>query len=601
MKPNTNSSSPKSFYLGINSVYHESSAAIICDGKIVAAAEEERFNRKKHGKKASIANTVLLPFQAIDWCLKQCNINIDDIDHIGYSFDPATRWEMNVDCAPDYPLNEGSYGTSLGEDRFLEMNNMVQSILEKWYDTNLDERFHFVSHHLSHLASAFYPSPHNEAALLCVDGIGEWATATIAHGQGRKINILDEIDWPHSIGFLWEKITGFLGFQRNNDECKVMGLSSYGDPSIYRDKFESFVQWDSKGRFQIDDNITRFRYEEDYSRLEPLLGARRTKYDKLCFEGTDRRHADIAATLQEVTNKAMLNLAKHAFDLTSSNKLCIAGGVALNCVTNGYIVQNGPFEDVWVQPAANDAGTAAGAALHLAFTKPAVDNVKIEFTFTPYLGPSFSPSQYKATLRTYRIENAVVDLGDQTIFDAVSEKLATGSIVGWFQDALEWGPRALGNRSILASPVGTHTKDLINQRVKHRESFRPFCPSVLIEYADQWFDFFGKPPVSAAEYMLVAYGVREDKAEQIPAVVHVDRTARVQLVKKETAPKYHQLISTFYERTGIPLLLNTSFNDCEPIVCSPADAVECFLRTEIDYLVLGDFLISRERCNLERL
>ena len=577
----------RKLFLGINAVYHESAAALVENGRVVAAVEEERLSRVKHAKKATIEGALTMPVRAIEWCLQKAGVDFDDLAAVGYSFSPKLRFEKNKNLPGGADLPSGTWGTPEGERRFFELNRLVSRILERWFKSDLTGRFFFIPHHRCHLASAFYPSPFEKSAVLSIDGIGEWATTAIAKGDGDKIDIVDEMVYPHSIGFLWEKFTDFLGFRRNHDECKVMGLASYGDPTVFRSAFDSLVDVTDEG-FTFDLDKLRFRHEKDFSGLTPLFGAPRFPGEELEYEQNKGRHANIAASLQEVTDKAFISLARRCQRETDTDKLCIAGGVALNCVANGVVAREGIFDDIWIQPAAHDAGTALGAAYELYHRYS--DNEAPKGT-SVYLGPSYDKDECWQAIEKFRLTETQVEIKD-SIEESVAKLVAEGNVVAWFQGALEWGPRALGNRSILADPRNKEMRDIINQRVKHREDFRPFCPSVLSEEADQWFDFGGSP-VHAAEYMLVAYPTHPEKAKTIPSVVHIDGTSRIQLVCKEVAPQYHRLISAFRDLTGVPIVLNTSFNDREPIVCTPEDAIRCFLVTEIDYLALGPYLLKR--------
>ena len=579
----------RKLFLGINAVYHESAAALVEDGKIIAAVEEERLIRVKHAKKATIEGTLTMPVNAIEWCLDKANTTFDEISGVGYSFSPKLRFEKNKSLDDGHHIPKGAWGTPEGERRLFELSRLTSRVLSRWFKSDLTGRFFFIPHHRCHLASAFFPSPYEEAAVLSIDGIGEWATTAIAHGKGPELELLEEIDYPHSIGFLWEKFTDFLGFCRNHDECKVMGLASYGDPSVYRDAFSSLINVDKDG-FTVNVEKLRFRHEKDFQELIPLFGPPRLPGEPLEYQENGKRHANIASSLQEVTDKAILAIAKRTKELTKAKKLCIAGGVALNCVSNGVLAQEGIFEDIWIQPAAHDAGTAVGAAFDLYHRS---NQERAANVSSVYLGPSFSSDDYEEAMKRFRLNEQRVNY-EGSIASKVAKLVSEGNVVAWFQDALEWGPRALGNRSILADPRNGEMRNIINRRVKHREDFRPFCPSVLAEKAHEWFDF-GESAIHAAEYMLVAYPTRKEKQSLIPAVVHIDGTARIQMVKKEVAPLYHEMISHFHSLTGVPIVLNTSFNDREPIVCTPDEAIRCFLVTAIDYLALGPYLIARKK------
>jgi len=579
----------KGLWLGINSVYHESSAALISENRVVAAIEEERLSRIKHAKSASIEGTVQLPYLAIDYCLDTANVTLDDVTGIAYAFSPQLRLEGTISRDEAIDIEPGTFGSTLGEQRFFALNKMVPQLLERRFDQCMEGRFHFLSHHLCHLASAFYPSPFESAAVLSMDGIGETVSTTIAHGTPEGLRTILELSYPNSLGFLWEKLTAFLGFKSNSDECKIMGLAAYGDPSIYRDAFSALLSHTDAG-FSLANDVLLFRTHNAWDGLEQLLGPRRLSHEPLLFKGSDRRHADIAASLQDVTSKAVLHLAKLAQEQTGETKLAIAGGVALNCVANGEIARSGIFDDVWIQPAAHDAGTALGAAYILAQKSGALHR---PHHFSVYAGPRYDQEQIDEALRKYRIDDRVEILDDESLFSEIASRLANGEVIAWFQGQLEWGPRALGNRSILADPRCPDMRDRLNKVIKHREDFRPFCPSVLAEEASEWFDL-ASAAIAATDYMLVTYDVHEHQRSRVPGITHVDGTSRLQMVRQQHNPRYYSLIRAFFERTGVPLVLNTSFNDREPIVCSPEDAIRCFLRSSMDCLVLENRVISRK-------
>ncbi|MDQ7781067.1 MAG: carbamoyltransferase C-terminal domain-containing protein [Planctomycetota bacterium] len=572
--------------LGVNASYHESAAALMSGGKLIAAAEEERFNRVKHGKSATIDNALLLPWSAIDYCLRAAGIEPDQLDYVGFSLDPAERLARNVGLPDEEEIAPFDYGTREGERRFAAFLEEAPRLLELRWHSPMAEKFMFLDHHACHAASAFFCSPFDEAAVLSVDGIGESASTVLYHGRDGDLKRLGSICYPHSLGFLWEKMTAFLGFKSNHDECKVMGLSSYGDPRKYRAAFDKLVEVGPDGDFKMNNEVLRFR-AGGFGPLEKLLGKRRMAHEPLHYGGDNTIHADVAAALQSVTEEAMLRLCGRLRKATGARYLCMAGGVALNCVANGRIAHECGFDDLWIQPAANDAGTAVGAAAHISHTVcGAVDGPLMSH---PYLGPGYDDTEIEKTLircgLPFRRIEEPEKLAARLVYD--------NDVVGWFQGRMEFGPRALGNRSILADPRDPNMVGELNLKVKHREPFRPFCPSVLSEKAGEWFELGGQAPL-ASKYMLCAFQTKPDRRRLIPAVVHVDGTSRIQLVNEEDNPLYHRLIRQFEALSGVPMVLNTSLNDTEPIVCSPDDAVKTFLKTNIDHLVIGRFAVSKK-------
>ena len=571
--------------LGINSAYHESSACLLVDGELVAAAEEERFNRSKHGKPARVDNPHELPTAAIRFCLDVGGerlgrrLSLRDVDHAATSFDPEARLRRNLEHTSSYPIPEGDFGSDAGERTFHRLVSRTEGELRR---RGFRGTFTALPHHDCHAASAFLVSPFEEAAVLVVDGIGEFESTTLYHGQGSRLRRLHSLVYPNSLGLLWEKICIFSGFSEY-DACKLMGLASYGRPEPFRAAFARVLRVEDGG-FEVDDETARLR-SRDCSALADLFGMPPlTERVREITEAT-QPYADLAAALQEATEEALLALARDARERTGSTNLCMAGGVALNCVANGRLLAEGPFEEVFIQPAAHDAGTALGAAL-LLWTRD-LGGERSNVFRSPYLGPRFSDEEIEAALA----ERGLVYRRSDHVEADTAELLTRGNVISWFQGAMELGPRALGNRSILADPRDPETVERINLRVKHREPFRPFCPSVLAEEADDWFEIEG--PAGPASYMLAAYPVRPGREERIPAVCHIDGTCRIQRVEAEVNPRYHRLIREFRDRTGVPVLLNTSFNDSEPIVCTPRDAVRTFLGTRIDYLVAGPFVVAK--------
>jgi carbamoyltransferase len=562
--------------LGINCAYHESSVALVNERGIIAAIEEERINRIKHAKRSLITNGDELPLGALNYCLKIGNVALGQIDCISFSFNPEKRLQSNVRLSD--AVIEGNWGTQEGEDLFYQG---LMSIPARFRDMGFRGEFVFVDHCMAHAASAFFPSSFQDSAIICVDGIGEIESTTLAVGAHKKIRVMEQIDYPNSLGFLWEKVAGFLGMTEY-DACKVMSLASFGDAERYYREYRSFVDVTREG-FRVDGDIARFR-ADDFSPLERLFGI--AKIDDTL--PVSRDHMDVAAGLQRVTTEILLNLANRAYEITGSKNLCLAGGVALNCVANTAMFERSRFERLFVQPAANDAGTSLGAALHVYHSQFRVEAPERFQMRDAYLGPEFGPEE---------IVEAMNELGAvYSLHASVTEQVATllsqGYVVAWFQGRMEFGPRALGNRSLLADPRDPNMVARINRLVKHREDYRPFCPSVLAEDAKEWF-VIGKDAASA-QFMLMAYPVQQEKRALIPSVLHVDGTSRIQVVDKDVNRGFHALLSSFKQKTGVPLLMNTSFNDREPIVCTPKDAIKTFLSTGIDFLAIGNFLLDKK-------
>lgn len=566
------------YILGINTNYHELSACLLKDGQLRAAVEEERLSRVKHGKQALIDNPNVLPKQAIKFCLKKAGITFAEIDRIGISFCPKKRLE-NIGI--DTHFIEGDWGSKSGEELFYQKIMTVPQLLSEYAKMDLTHKIEWVPHHISHAGSAYYVSPFSESAILSVDGIGEITTTWLGIGNKNKMAVLKEITYPHSIGFLWEKISKFLGFSAY-DAAKVMGLAAYGDPKTFYPLFRNLIRIEQKGNFRINNDILRFRVE-DYEPLEKLFGVKKLHTP----EERGKAHEDIAATLQVITNEVMLSLVKFLSQTTESKNLCLAGGVALNCVSNYEIMKSGYFKNIYIQPAAHDAGTALGAAYYLWHEKrPRAKKFIMDHT---YCGPDYSEKAIEDILIKKDVKYKKVTNIERITAELISE----GNIIGWFQGKMEWGPRALGNRSLLVDPRKVEMKEILNQRIKKRELFRPFAPSVLSENVDEWFEIPKNCSSLSTEFMEFTFPVKIQKRKIIPAVTHVDGTSRIQIVTQKTNPKYHKLILEFKKITGVPMVLNTSFNENEPIVCSPNDAVNTFKRTKMDYLVIGNFLVGK--------
>ena len=576
------------YTLGINAAFHDCSAALVRDGRPVAAAEEERFTRIKHGKRPVPFSTWQLPYNAIDYCLQEAGINLRDVDHIAYSFDPqlllpemapegAFSLPMQPSAAPR-PANGGSPWDPLFLSYIVnaprQLADGVPHHLQRRYEgaslAHIMERWQFVEHHLTHEASAFLASPYEDTAVLAMDGRGEKASTSYGHYRHGKYDRIRQINLPHSLGLLYEDLTRYLGFLHSSDEYKVMALASYGKPR-YIEEFRDILRTDGHGGYTLHPVDLTARFGK----------ARRRGED---FED---RHADIAHSLQHVLEETVLDMARWLHSTTQSENLCMAGGVALNCVMNAKLADSGIFKNVWVQPAAGDAGTSLGAALWLDFHHREADRRNWIMDHA-YLGPAYGDEEIEAFLQRSHIAYTRLD----HIAEATADLLAQEKIIGWFQGRMEFGPRALGARSILASPRESGMQARLNE-LKDREDFRPVAPVVMAERAHEWFDAGGKGRIEAP-FMLFVFDVLADKAAAIPAVRHIDGTARVQTVRREQHPLLHDLLHAFEARTGVPVLVNTSFNTRgEPVVCSPRDALESFWTSPLDALVIGSFLVEK--------
>lgn len=570
------------YTLGINAAFHDSSACLVRDGVIVAAAEEERFTRIKHGKRPVPFSTWELPFHAIEFALRTAGITIADVDHVAYAFDPRQQLGARMhDPSVAIPMDlsrfeHGPEWDSPWDSLFLSSIVNAPRQLADGAPHHLRPAFrgatwtgpyewHFVDHHLAHAASAFLPSPFESAAVMSLDGRGERATTTYWRGTGTALEQLGEVRMPHSLGLLYEAVTSYLGFLHSSDEYKVMALASYGEPR-YADVFRDMIRLRGDGAYTIDT-----------LRLDQRFGPARQRGETL-----EQRHFDVARSLQLVLEESVVELARWLRSATGERALCMAGGVALNCVMNARIRDAGIFDEVWVQPAAGDAGTALGAALWIdARERNATTRIPMEHA---YYGPSFSDDEIERFLRWSKLPYERVD----DIAERSAELLERDHVIGWFQGPMEFGPRALGARSILASPVHAEMQARLNE-IKDREDFRPVAPVVLEEEANEWFEKAGISP-----YMLFVHRVRADKAGRIPAVRHVDGTARIQTVRRDQNARYYDLLRAFQRRTGVPVLINTSFNTRgEPIVCTPRDAVESFWTSPLDALAIGSFLVCK--------
>ena len=594
--------------LGISAFYHDSAAALVVDGHIVAAAQEERFTRKKHDSR--------FPRHAVRYCLDESGIKLEQIDHVVFYDKPFLKFERLLETYLAFvPRGFRSFRMALPvwiKEKLFQKRLLRQELERFARDYDWESRLLFCEHHQSHAASAFFASPFDEAAILTMDGVGEWATTSVGIGRANTLQMTKEIHFPHSLGLLYSAFTYYTGFKVNSGEYKVMGLAPYGEPRFAQTILDHLVDLKPDGSFQLDqdyfDYCTGLRMTND--RFNALFGGPARRPDELLTQ----RHMDLAASVQAVTEEVVTRLARGVADDTGAKNLCLAGGVALNCVANGKLLRDACFERLWVQPAAGDAGGALGAALaayYLHRNAPRTLANTLDGMQGSYLGPAFS--QHDVERRLTEV-GAVFDLMDEpSLLDATTAALTEEKAVGWFQGRMEFGPRALGNRSILADPRSPSMQKTLNLRVKYRESFRPFAPSVLREDTQDWFEIDADSP-----YMLLVADVvkarrrvmtsEEDALfgidklnvarSEIPAVTHVDYSARLQTVHRETNPRYHALLSLFKAKTGCPVLVNTSFNvRGEPIACTPEDAFRCFMGSEIEVLVAGDCFLRKERQN----
>jgi len=561
------------YILGISCYYHDAAACLIKDGIIIAAAEEERFTRVKHDNS--------FPINAINYCMKQAGISANKISYIGFYEKPIVKFERIIQTFTEcYPFGFWLFYKTIPS--WVNEKLRIKSIIKK--KLNFKKEVLFIDHHSSHAASAFFVSPFKKAAILTVDGVGEWVTGSIKIGENNRIFALKEIHFPDSLGLLYSTITAFLGFKVNNDEYKVMGLAAYGTPK-YEKEFRKLVKINSNGSFCMDmkyfdyRNKTRMWSDE----FEKLFGNPRKPDSAI-----EKIHEDIAATLQKITEKVYFKMANHAYKLTKFENLCIAGGVGLNSVANGKLFQKTPFKRIFVQPAATDAGGAIGVAYFI-WHHILNENRNFEMD-SAYYGPQFTNDEIFRFLRKNKIKYK--KLSRKELLHTAAQAITEDKIVGWFQGRMEVGPRALGNRSILANPINPEMKDIVNNKIKHREDFRPFAGSVMIEKVN---DFFAVPEIKHnSPFMTFVFDVKDEKRKLIPAITHLDGTCRIQTISKKQNPLYYDLIKEFERLTGVPIILNTSFNlKGEPIVCTPLEAYNDFIKTPMDYLILGNYLISK--------
>jgi carbamoyltransferase len=594
--------------LGLSAFYHDSAAALIEDGIIVAAAQEERFTRKKHDAS--------FPLNAIRYCLEAGKLDLDDIGHVVFFEKPLIKFERLVETyLANAPRGFASFRMAIPlwiKEKLLQKSNLERALKAFAPSGRVEGKLLFAEHHQSHAASAFFPSPFEEAVVLTLDGVGEWTTTSVAIGHGNTLETIQEIHWPHSLGLLYSAFTYYTGFNVNSGEYKVMGLAPYGEPKYVDLIVENLMDLKEDGSFWLD---------QSYFNYATGLTMTSRKFHKL-FGGPPRdpqspltrREMDLAASLQQVTEEIMLRMTRKLAKTYRIENLCLAGGVALNCVANGKLLRDGAFKQIWIQPAAGDAGASVGAALaayHQHFSRPRRVNGALDGMRGSYLGPEFSQDEVETRLAAVGANFTVID--ELQLFERTCDALEAGHAVGWFQGRMEFGPRALGARSILGDPRNPEMQKTLNLRIKYRESFRPFAPSVLRESVADYFELDVDSP-----YMLLVADIKRNRRRaispeqerlfgidklnvvrsDIPAVTHVDYSARIQTVHAETNPRYHKLLSTFGRRTGCPILVNTSFNvRGEPIVCTPEDAFRCFMGTQMETLVIGNCMLQKSQQN----
>ena len=602
--------SNKNYILGISAYYHDSAACLVHDGKIIAAAQEERFTRKKHDKS--------FPKYSIDYCFDEAKINFNNITFIGFYDKPFLKFERILETyLSEAPLGFKSFSNAIPiwiKEKLFLKKTIIDNISNfyKIKDKSLIEsKILFAEHHVSHSASAFYPSPFNSSAILTMDGVGEWVTTSIGYGDNNKINFLKEIHFPHSLGLLYSAFTYFSGFKVNSGEYKLMGLAPYGKPIYKKLIKKEIIDIKEDGSFKL--NMKYFNYTVG-------LTMTNSKFDNL-FKRKPRKpdsnitqfEMDLAKSIQEVIEEVILKLVKTTKKITNSNNLVLAGGVALNCVANSKIIKQNKFRNVWVQPASGDAGGALGVAQHIYYNylnnNRKVDSNKNDLMNGSYLGKSYTNSEIKHFLNSKKIIYVECQ-SEEEFIEEISNYIISGKVIGWHQGRMEFGPRALGNRSIIADPRNKKMQKILNEKIKFRESFRPFAPSILKEELKNYFDFSNVD----SPYMLFVANLKKEfrlnQADQkklfgleklnfvrslLPAITHVDFSSRIQTVDKKTNPKFYKLLKHFGKKTGYPILVNTSFNiRGEPIVCSPEDAYNCFIKTNMDILALGNFIISKK-------
>jgi len=595
------------YILGISAFYHDSAAALVSDGDIIAAAQEERFTRKKHD--------AAFPNNAIQYCLSEANISLDEVAYVVFYDKPFLKFERLLETYVAFaPRGLMSFKTAMPvwiKEKLFQKDILRKKLVAAEPTFDWQNKLLFSEHHLSHAASAFYPSPYDEAVVLTLDGVGEWTTTSVAIGKGNKLEIQKELHFPHSLGLLYSAFTYYTGFKVNSGEYKLMGLAPYGEPKYSQTIIDNLMDLKDDGTFRL--NMDYFDYctglKMTSRKFDQLFGqpVRQTESQELT-----QFHMDIAASIQAVTEEVVLRMTRNLAKEYNISNLCLAGGVALNCVSNGKILRDGAFKNIWVQPAAGDAGGALGAALiawHLYQDgERKVSSSGEDAMSGSYLGPSFEQKDIETRLNEIHAEYEV--LTDEDLYDVAASALKEEKAVGWMQGRMEFGPRALGCRSILGDPRSESMQKTLNLKVKYRESFRPFAPSVLAEDVSEWFEIDAESP-----YMLMVAGVQQSRRKtvtedeealfgieklnvsrsELPAITHVDYSSRIQTVHEKTNPRYYKLLEKFKEKTGCPVLVNTSFNvRGEPIVCSPEDAFRCFMGTDIDMLVIGNCVLRKE-------
>ena len=602
--------SNKNYILGISAYYHDSAACLVHDGKIIAAAQEERFTRKKHDKS--------FPKHSIDYCFDEAKINFNNITFIGFYDKPFLKFERILETyLSEAPLGFKSFSNAIPiwiKEKLFLKKTLIDNF-SNFYNIKdkslIESKILFAEHHVSHSASAFYPSPFNSSAILTMDGVGEWVTTSIGYGDNNKINFLKEIHFPHSLGLLYSAFTYFSGFKVNSGEYKLMGLAPYGKPIYKKLIKKEIIDIKEDGSFKL--NMKYFNYTVG-------LTMTNSKFDNL-FKRKPRKpdsnitqfEMDLAKSIQEVIEEVILKLVKTTKKITNSDNLVLAGGVALNCVANSKIIKQNKFRNVWVQPASGDAGGALGVAQHIYYNylnnNRKVDSNKNDLMNGSFLGKSYTNSEIKHFLNSKKIIYFEYQ-SEEKLIEEISNYIISGKVIGWHQGRMEFGPRALGNRSIIADPRNKKMQKILNEKIKFRESFRPFAPSILKEELKNYFDFSNVD----SPYMLFVANLKKEfrlnQADQkklfgleklnfvrslLPAITHVDFSSRIQTVDKKTNPKFYKLLKNFGKKTGYPILVNTSFNiRGEPIVCSPEDAYNCFIKTNMDILALGNFIISKK-------
>lgn len=573
--------------LGINAYHADSSAAILRDGILIAATEEERFTRVKHWAG--------FPAQAIQFCLQEAGITIHDVDHIAIGRDPRAKLLRKLLYVAAHPV-AGYHNLRTRLSNAKKVTKLEEEFTSLFPETDaavIKSKLHFVEHHRAHLASSFFASPFQEAALLSIDGSGDFSTTMIGRGTNNKMEVIDSVDFPHSMGLFYTAMTQFLGFPHYGDEYKIMGLAPYGKP-MYKEQISKMIIAKPNGLFKLDLkyftilNSNVITYSADHKpvvaslfseKVSELLGPARKSNDELT-----QKHKDIARSVQEVAEDIYMHLLHRVHSLTQLDSVCVAGGVSQNSVANGKITRRTPFKKVYIPSAGHDAGIAMGSALYV--HHQLLNQPRQQAIWSAYTGADFTNEEIEAILKNKNI--TYQRKSDEEVYSEAVTCLLDGGVIGWFSGKAEFGPRALGARSIIADPRRADAKDILNRKIKRRESFRPFAPSILEEYVDEYFEVNDRVP-----FMEKVFPIRSEKQSQIPAVTHVDGSGRLQTVNKEISRRYYQLIDTFREKTGVPILLNTSFNENEPIVNTPQEALDCFLRTNMDMLILENCMITR--------